>query len=251
MIRLLEEQEAAPDRWFRWRIADYWKDNIEAACRFVGAKSQNAAFVRNGTTAVNTVLKSLPLKAGDAILVYSWTYQSVRNACDATAQRAGAEVISVDIKIPIKSRHEVIEQYRVMLNAHTNVKIAVLELISCPTAAAMPILELVKLCQERGVLVLLDGAHGPGQVPLNLEELGQSGVDFFTGNFHKWVYAPRGCTILWVHPKHHKVIRPIVTSAYYNHDAWQEDFMIQGTADDTAYYSCMKAIELYQGIGGM
>jgi len=71
------------------------------------------------------------------------------------------------------------------------------------------------------------------------------------GNFHKWVYATRGCAILWVHPKHHKVIRPITTGHYFNHEIWQEDFMTQGTADNTAYYTCRKATEFYEGIGGM
>ncbi|KAK2160013.1 hypothetical protein NP493_1675g00006 [Ridgeia piscesae] len=125
-LRLLDEQESAPDRWFRWRVADLWTDNLEAACRFVGAQFQNTAFVRNATTAVNTVLKSLPLKSGDAILVYSWTHHAVRNICDATAQRTGADVLSVDIKIPIKSRHDIVAQYREMLDTHPNVKIAVL-----------------------------------------------------------------------------------------------------------------------------
>ena len=71
------------------------------------------------------------------------------------------------------------------------------------------------------------------------------------GNFHKWVYATRGCAILWVHPKHHKVIRPVTTGHNLNHEIWQEDFMTQGTADNTAYYTCRKATEFYQSIGDM
>nr|XP_006812638.1 PREDICTED: uncharacterized aminotransferase C660.12c-like [Saccoglossus kowalevskii] len=110
----------------------------------------------------------------------------------------------------------------------------------------MPIKELIVVCQSRGVQVIIDGAHAPGQLRLNLEELG---ADYYIGNLHKWMFAVRGSAILWVHPKHYKSIKPLITGHNYQQSLFNQ-FFNQGTRDSTPYFCVPAAIQFYEEIGG-
>jgi len=123
----------------------------------------------------------------------------------------------------------------------------VIDYIGSSNAVLYPVKELVDLCHQHNVAVLVDGAHAPGHVPLNLEELG---ADFFVGNLHKWVFAPRGCAILWVHPKYHDIMDPLVVS-WFQDRSLQDKFFMQGTLDYTPFITAKASIKFYQEIGGM
>ena len=124
---------------------------------------------------------------------------------------------------------------------------AILDHITSPSALVLPLKKMIEECRKRGVLVLVDGAHAPGQVEINLEELRP---DFYTGNFHKWVFTPRGCAILWVHKDHHDWCTPLVTSHMYN-KGFQLEYGVQGTRDDTPYFLVPDSIQFYKDVGGM
>lgn len=106
---------------------------------------------------------------------------------------------------------------------------------------------MIEECRKRGVLVLIDGAHAPGQVEINLEDLCP---DFYVGNFHKWLYTPRGCAFLWVHRDHQSWCTPLVTSRQYN-NGFQIEFCVQGTRDDIPYFLVPDAILFLKELGGM
>lgn len=110
----------------------------------------------------------------------------------------------------------------------------------------MPLKRMIEECRKRGVLVLIDGAHAPGQIEINLEELCP---DFYVGNFHKWVYTPRGCAFLWVHKDHQNWCTPLVTSYMYD-KGFQLEYGQQGTRDDTPYFLIPDAIQFYKDMGG-
>lgn len=106
---------------------------------------------------------------------------------------------------------------------------------------------MIAECRKRGVLVLVDAAHAPGQIKVNVEDLNP---DFYTGTFHKWVYTPRGCAILWIAKEHHNWCTPLVTSHMYKKGVQLEYFM-QGTRDNIPYFLVPDALEFYNEIGGM
>jgi selenocysteine lyase/cysteine desulfurase len=105
---------------------------------------------------------------------------------------------------------------------------------------------MIAECRKRGVLVLIDAAHAPGQLEINLEELDP---DFYTGNFHKWMYSPRGCAILWIRKDHQSWCTPLVTSHMYNKGIHLE-YCYQGTRDDIPYFLIPDCIQFYQEVGG-
>ncbi|XP_078674340.1 uncharacterized protein LOC144912668 isoform X2 [Branchiostoma floridae x Branchiostoma belcheri] len=240
--------ERTPDRWFRETTPRLFQESISALAEFAGAKKENLMFIQNPTTAVNSVLKSFPFGPGDAVLVTNLTYGAVRFTAETIHTCApGAECVVLEITGPITGADQIIQQYKDALEKHPNIKLAVIDTITSPTAIAMPVAELVSLCHLKGVQVLLDGAHTPGQQVLQLEELG---ADYFTGTLHKWLFAPRGCAFLWVRSDHHATVRPVVTSWFYQKDL-QHQFHKQGTRDDTPYFCLPAALNFHRELGGL
>lgn len=173
--------ESCPDHWFRRTSQRLWKENLQAACDFVGANIENMVFVINATTGMNAAIKSILFKAGDVILATDQTYNAVKKIClQGTSRLEGVEVTFMTI--PIESHEAVVSKYREQLAANKNIKLAVIDHISSAQAIKMPVKELIDLCHEHDVLVAVDGAHAPGQVPLSLEELG---ADFYTGCYQQ------------------------------------------------------------------
>merc|ERR1719201_1972595 len=118
--------------------------------------------------------------------------------------------------------------------------------ISSPSAIVFPIASLATQLHKLGVLLLVDGAHAPGQLDLDLEKLG---ADFYTGNLHKWCFAPKGSAFLWVAPAHRSSLEPLVTSHLYG-GSLQDQFYMQGTMDHTPYLTAPRALQFYQDLGG-
>lgn len=246
--RFRAEMLSCPDLWFRVKSVDYAKVTLTQMAEFVKAKAKNLVFLMNATTGVNTVLKSVILKPGDGVLATNLTYKAIANTCKHICNKVqGAEAHFLEITLPIKSEDEIVQIYSDYLTAHPNIKIAVIDHITSPTAIVMPIHRLIALCREHNVLSMIDGAHAPGQLPLNLEEIN---ADFYTGNFHKWVYTPVSCALLWINPKHHETVEPLITSHCYK-QGLHKSFFMQGTQDQTSYFSFCKAYSFYKNIGGL
>ncbi|XP_078608574.1 uncharacterized protein LOC144880323 [Branchiostoma floridae x Branchiostoma japonicum] len=242
------EIEQTPDRWFRETTPRLFQESVSALAEFVGAQEENLMFIQNPTTAVNSVIKSFPFLPEDAVLVSNLTYGAVRFTAEVIKTYAqGAECVALEIPLPITSAEQIVQLYRDSLEKHPNIKLAVIDTITSPTAIAMPVAELVSLCHLKGVQVMLDGAHSPGQQELQLEELG---ADYYTGTVNKWLFAPRGCAFLWVRSDHHATVRPLVTSWFFKKDL-QHQFHMQGTRDDSAYFCTPEAINFHQQLGGL
>ncbi|XP_078603471.1 uncharacterized protein LOC144877428 [Branchiostoma floridae x Branchiostoma japonicum] len=242
------EIEQTPDRWFRETTPRLFQESVSALAEVVGAKKDNLMFIQNPTTAVNSVLKSFPFQPGDAVLVSNLTYGAVRFTAEVIKTYApGAECVALEISPPITSAEQIVQLYRDTMEKHPNIKLAVIDTITSPTAVAMPVADLVSLCHMKGVQVMLDGAHSPGQQELQLEELG---ADYYTGTVHKWLFAPRGCAFLWVRSDHHTTVRPLVTSWFFQKDL-QHQFHKQGTRDDTPYFCTAEALNFHRQLGGL
>jgi isopenicillin-N epimerase len=213
---------------------------------FVGAQPDDLAFVNNATTGVNAVLRSLRFEPGDELLVTDHAYNACRNALDFVAARADATVVVAPIPFPIESPGAVVDALLGRVTSRT--RLAMVDHVTSPTALVLPLEEMTSALAARGVEVLVDGAHAPGMVPLDLGTLGDLGVTYYSGNCHKWLCSPKGAGFLWVSRERQASIRPTVISHGANADdpsrsRFHHEFDWVGTADITPWLCVPTAID--------
>jgi isopenicillin-N epimerase len=178
-----------------------------AAGKFLGADPEDLVFVKNATAGVNTVLASAGLAEGDEVLVTNHGYGACNNAAEEWAARAGGRVVTAVVPFPVSGPGAVIDAVLAALTPKT--RLAVIDHVTSPTGLVFPLAELVKELRARDVVTLVDGAHGPGMLPLDLRALG---ADYYTGNFHKWCCAPKAVAFLYTAKERQKSTRPLVIS---------------------------------------
>ena len=240
--RLRSQLEQEPLRFFGREWEPLLDDARSKLAAFVGADVQDLVFVPNATTGVNSVLRSLTFSPEDEILTTNHEYNACRNALDFVASRTGARVVVAKIPFPIDSPQQVVAA--VIERVSPKTRLALLDHVTSQTGLIFPIQELVKELQQRSVDTLVDGAHAPGMIPLNLEEIGAT---YYTGNCHKWLCAPKGAAFLHVRRDKQSEIRPLTISHGTNSSrtdktCFQLEFDWTGTDDPTAYMCVPEAI---------
>jgi isopenicillin-N epimerase len=250
--RWRERLEREPVRFMATELESALDEARAEAARFVGADPEGFAFVTNATTGVSTVLASLAadghVKPGDELLTTDHVYNACRNALDLAAERSGASVKVVRVPFPLERADEVLEA--VLAGVTPQTTLALLDHVTSPTGLVLPVERLVPDLQARGVDVLLDAAHAPGMVDLNVEALGAA---YTTGNFHKWVCAPKGAAFLAVRADRRDRIRPLVTSHGANdarpgRSRFRKEFDWTGTDDPTAWLCVPDSIRFLGGL---
>jgi len=246
--RLRAEMERNPVR-FLWREIG---DRLDAAraelARFIGADAEELAFVANATTAVNSVLRSFELQPGDEILVTDHGYNACNNVAAECARRSGAKVITARIPLPIAGPEQAVTAIVAAVTPRT--RLVLVDHVTSPTALVLPVAEIVRELEPRGIAVFVDGAHAPGMLPLDLRTLRPS---FYTGNLHKWVCAPRGAGFIFVRRDRQAGVHPAVISHGYNtpregRSLFHDEFDWQGTLDVTAWLTVPAAIRFCEGL---
>ncbi|MCC5664247.1 aminotransferase class V-fold PLP-dependent enzyme [Nostoc sp. CHAB 5784] len=240
--KLRSQLEQEPLRFFGREWEPLLDDARSKLAMFVGADVQDLVFVPNATTGVNSVLRSLTFSPEDEILTTNHEYNACRNALDFVNSRTGARVVVAKIPFPIDSPQQVVGA--VIERVSLKTRLALLDHVTSQTGLIFPIQELAKELQQRGVDTLVDGAHAPGMIPLELEEIGAA---YYTGNCHKWLCAPKGAAFLYVRRDKHSEIRPLTISHGTNSPRtdktrFQLEFDWTGTDDPTAYMSVPEAI---------
>ena len=240
---LRDEMEAEPVRFLSRELDDRLAGARQALAAFVGADADDLAFVANATGGVNAVLRSLRFSPGDELLTTDHAYNACRNALDFAASRAGARVLVAMIPFPLAAPEEVVEA--VLAHVTPRTRLALLDHITSPTGLVLPIERLVAALAGRGVEVLVDGAHAPGMVPL---DLGVLGAAYYSGNCHKWLCAPKGSAFLWVRRDRQPDIRPLAIShgasaTRPGRSRFRLEFDWTGTDDPTAWLTVPRAIE--------
>jgi isopenicillin-N epimerase len=204
--RWRDELERNPVEFLSRRSAGLLAQAREALAEHVGARAADLVFVVNATTGVNVVARSLALREGDEVLTTDHEY----GACDATWTRIcdarGARLHRVEVPLPF-DRDAFVARIDAAVTPRTRLVFA--SHVSSATALVFPVAELCARMRARGVPVLVDGAHAPGQLPLDLHAIG---ADFYTGNCHKWLCAPKGSAFLHARPEHHRLLQATVTS---------------------------------------
>ena len=236
--------EANPPRF----LGRLYSARIRAAASdlsaYVKAEADDLVFVDNATSGVNAVLRSLNFRPGDEIVVTTLGYNAVRNAVRYIASRSGAAIVEVPIPLPVTNEDEIIARVAARLSART--RLAIFDHIASHSAILMPVERLVRLAQASGAEVLVDGAHAPGQIPLDLPAIG---ADYYVGNCHKWLMAPRGCGFLWAKQERQGDLHPLAISHGYG-KGFTAEFDWTGTRDPSAFLTVPAGIAFHENLGG-
>lgn len=231
--------EENPDRFMRLILPGALRGAASQLARFVKAKPSDVVFVENATSGVNAVLHSLEFARGDEILATTHTYNAVRQAVREVCRRTGAKSVDARIDLPVASEDGLEESIRKKFSRRT--RLLVLDHISSPTGLVFPVKRLAAAARARGIRVLVDGAHAPGQIALDIPSLG---VDWYTGNCHKWLFAPKGCGFLWARASAQRGIHPTSISHGYG-KGFAAEFDWTGTRDFSAWLAVADALDFF------
>ena len=235
-IALKREFEASPihflDREGKQRLAEA----REVISTFLGCVPDNLGFVDNATTAVGCVLQSLDFPPGAEIVTTSHVYNGVRQMLRASTHRQGWTYKEIDVPTPIVSPEQICHA---ITQGFTNkTRLLVVDHIASVTGIIFPVAELVAICRERGIAILIDGAHAPGMIDLDIDALSP---DWYVGNLHKWVCGPPGAGFLWVNDSHIDSTHPMAVSHFYE-QGFTSEFDWQGTRDITSVLGASIAV---------
>jgi isopenicillin-N epimerase len=252
--KIRAQLEMEPLRFFLREWEQLLQRARAAAAGLVNAQETEIVFVTNATTGVNTILKSLRFNPGDEILITSHEYNACRNAVEAVCERSGAKAVVVPLPFPVGSSSQIIEAIFERMTRST--KLVLLDHVVSQSSLVMPMAAVIEECRRRGIEVLVDGAHAPGMIDLDLSSLAP---DYYTANCHKWLCAPKGAAFLYVRKEHQAKIRPLVISHGANSPRTDKSrFLLEfdwtGTHDPSAYLSIPSALEflnssLPEGLG--
>jgi isopenicillin-N epimerase len=222
---------------------ELWAESLVKLSKFINADSEGMTFVTNATSGVNTVLKSLDLKPNDEIIVLDHSYQACWNAVDFITKKTGAKTVVATIPFPIDSNEQIIEE--ILQKVTDKTRLALVDTVTSPTGLRLPFEELVGELQSRNVDVLLDAAHGPGIVPLDIKKLDPA---YVTGNAHKWLCTPKGSAFLYIREDRRNRTRPLSVShgasvSGTDQERFRFEFDWTGTQDPTAWLCIPSAID--------
>jgi isopenicillin-N epimerase len=237
---LRREMELEPVDFLVRRLPARLDEARSALATFVGADPADLVFVPNATTGVNAVLRSLDFAPGDELLTTNHVYAACRKTLEFIASRSGAKVVVATVPFPIGGDEEIVTAVLEAVTSRT--RLALLDHVTSPTALIYPLQRLVEELHYRGVDTLVDGAHAPGMLPLDLASLGPA---YYTGNAHKWLCAPKGAAFLFVRRDRQAALHPSAISHGYL-QGFHAEFDWTGTCDPTAWLCIPEAIR-YMG----
>jgi len=237
------ELERQPVEFLGRRFADLMREARESLAAFVGAAPDELVYAPNATAGLNIIARSLPLHKGDEVLATDHEYGALDRTWRFICGKRGARYIRQPVPLPIESAGQVVEAIWSGVTGRT--RVLFVSHITSPTAIILPVQELVRRAREAGIITVIDGAHAPGQIPVDLRELG---ADFYSGNCHKWMMSAKGSAFLYAGRERQHLVEPLVVSWGWESDAPGPSHFIdeqewQGTRDIAAYLSVPAAIK--------
>ncbi len=244
--RWQRELEANPVDFLGRRAPGLLADARQALGAFIKATGDDLAFVPNVTYAMNIVVRALPLEEGDEILSTDHEYGAIDRAWRFKCEKSGARLVRRPVSLPVVDRQQAAEQIWGGVNERT--RVISLSHITSPTALILPVEEICTRASEAGILTVIDGAHAPGQIDLDMQEIG---ADFYCGNCHKWLSSARGAGFLYARPGRQHLLEPLVVSHGWRSESpgpspFLDNFSWSGTIDPAAYLSVPAAIDFWE-----
>eukprot|EP01119_Soliformovum_irregulare_P003875 TRINITY_DN14921_c0_g1_i1.p1 TRINITY_DN14921_c0_g1~~TRINITY_DN14921_c0_g1_i1.p1 ORF type:complete len:406 (+),score=104.66 TRINITY_DN14921_c0_g1_i1:191-1408(+) len=238
------EMEANTDRWFRYTLVDEIERVRQIVADYVNVKKKDLVFIPNASHGVNAVLRSVILEKPCKILYLNTAYPMVKNVLSFMHDRQGEEVIQLNVTFPT-SNQDIITLIKNGLETHTDVCLVSVSHITSHPAIILPVKDIANLCHSHEAMLLIDGAHALGHIPLNITDIG---ADFYVSNGHKWLYSPKGSAVLWVREDRQHLVFPTTLSLDSKLD-FQARFNWEGTYDYSAYLSMVDAINFRKSFG--
>ena len=244
--RLQLELETEPVHFIQKKQATYLKIAKESLAMYIGCNANDFFFTPNPTFAMNTIMRSLHLEAGDEILTTNQEYGAMDRTWNFYCKKSGAKYIRQNISLPVFSKEQILEEFWSGLTSKT--KIVFLNQISSATALIFPVKEICDKARELGLITIIDGAHVPGQIDLEITDLNP---DFYTGTLHKWMLAPKGSSFLYVKESFQEMLDPLVVGwGYESVSPGESQFLdyqeFQGTREISAFLCTPKVIDFLE-----
>ncbi len=242
--RWQRELELQPVEFLGRRYTDLMYASREALANYLSTRAENLVYVQNATIGLNIVARSLELKAGDEVLSTNHEYGALDRTWRFLSKERG--FVYINQKVDLTSQVDFVNSFLQGVTANT--KVIFLSHITSPTATIFPIDQIIQFAKLRNIITVIDGAHAPGQIPLQLDLLG---ADFYAGNLHKWLCAPKGAGFLYANPKSQHLLKPLIVSWGYesvtpSNSKFVDEHEWQGTRDVAAFLTVPHAIAYQQ-----
>jgi isopenicillin-N epimerase len=241
--RFLSEIEANPVDILQYEFRGRWQQTSNAIAKRFSCDENSVAIVDNATDGAVAVLRSLSLKPDDEILITQLTYSAIALAARHIAEAHRAKVTVATIRFPDPDPQQCIESVEQALTGRT--RLVILDHITSSAALLLPLREIIDACRAHGVRVLVDGAHAPGQIKLDIPALR---ADWYVANLHKWYFVPRGCGFLWAAASAHTGLVPNVLSSDIIHP-FPRSFGWTGTRDPSSWLTVPNAFDFMDRFG--
>ncbi|MEX0794521.1 MAG: aminotransferase class V-fold PLP-dependent enzyme, partial [Pirellulaceae bacterium] len=239
--RKLERQ---PVRFLQRELPELLAEARRQVAEYLGARATEIVFVPNPTFATNTIARCLPIGQGDEVLISDHEYGACRFAFQFAAQKKGFRVVQQAIPLPVESEEATVDVF--WQGVTPNTKLIFISHITSPTALTLPVAQICERARDAGILTMIDGAHAPGQIDVDLAHMG---ADFYTATCHKWMCAPKGSGIFYAREDRQHLIDPLVVGwgwgkekTFHRDNEFQEHHEWLGTHDPSAYLTVPAAI---------
>lgn len=244
--RIQRRIEAQPVRFFVSEVFEMLTASRTALAKLVGTTPENIVPALNATYGVNVIANSIPLQPGDEILSNTHEYGACIRAWEKACRRTGAVIIHADVPLPVANSDDIFD--RIVAGATERTKVLFVSHLTSPSGLVFPVERLVAWARERGIITFIDGAHAPAQVPLQLDAMG---ADFYTGNCHKWLCAPKGSGFIYARPEWQHVVEPLLVSwgpmlPVVTGTPYIDELIWPGTYDPSPFLTVPAAIRFQQ-----
>jgi isopenicillin-N epimerase len=237
--RVLERE---PVDFLGRKATELLRESRTVLADYLGAQVDNLVYVTNATTGINIVAHSIDLNPGDEVLSTDHEYGAMDRTWRFLSRKRGFKYVNYTISIPVTSQDEFVQQFWAQVTPAT--RVIYLSHITSPTAMILPIEAITQRARQAGILTVIDGAHAPGQIPLSLDAIG---ADFYVGNLHKWLCAPKGSAFLYARPEVQALIEPLIIGwGVENENPASSNFVnlleMNGTRDIAAFLAVADAV---------
>lgn len=247
--RIQRELEAQPVYFLQQRLPQLLSDARAKLAQFIGSEHEEVVFVPNPTFAVNALARSLKLGEGDELLTSNHEYGACMNAWRFMQQRVGFKILQQPIELPVASDEEIVDS--IWKGVTDQTKVIFLSHITSATALTLPVAEICRRARQRNILTIIDGAHVPGQLELDVKAID---ADFYVGTCHKWLCAPKGASLFYARKELQHLVEPLVVGwgwgdverKFNSGSDFNDYFEWTGTHDPSAYLTVPKAILFQQ-----